>query len=117
MRALRIAAPGLAAFAGALVAPVATAVAVSMLASGVAATFGWLWWRRATPLAAGLALGWGGVGALVAGPVLGAGVAAGGLALVALAALLHLRIIARAGAARVAGTGMAALAAVWSALL
>jgi hypothetical protein len=46
--------------------------AVAAMAALIAATFLWLWWVRATPLALGMALSWWGV-ALVAAASAGAG--------------------------------------------
>ena len=88
--------------------PRAASVAVSFLASGIAATFAWLWWRRATPLAAGLALAWGGLAMLVLGTWAGPMVTGTGLALTLIGARLHLGVIAQAGAGRIAVAGMVA---------
>jgi hypothetical protein len=50
--------------------PVSTAVAgyaaVAAMAVLIAATFLWLWWVRATPLALGMALSWSGVALIAA---------------------------------------------------
>lgn len=93
------------------IAPHAAAAAAAVLSAGIASTFAWLWWRRATPLAAGLSLSWAGLSlvsfdAVTALVPLGIGVVpllGGGL--------LHLGVIRRAGATRVALVGMIAAAA------
>jgi hypothetical protein len=71
--------------------------AVAAMAALIAATFLWLWWVRATPLALGMALSWAGVALVAADRAAGAGAA---LPLVALpflgvGAALHFAVMRR----------------------
>ena len=108
MRRLTFAATALASAALSVRHPAIAAAAVALLSAGIACTFGWLWWRRATPLAAGLALTWGGLAAIVTGTWSGPAATTAGVALALLGARLHLGVITGAGAARIAVAGMMA---------
>lgn len=71
--------------------------AVAAMAALIAATFLWLWWVRATPLALGMALSWSGVALVAADRAAGGGAA---LPLVALpflgvGAALHFAVMRR----------------------
>jgi hypothetical protein len=71
--------------------------AVAAMAALIAATFLWLWWVRATPLALGMALSWSGVALVAADRAAGAGAV---LPLVALpflgvGAALHFAVMRR----------------------
>ena len=116
MRRIAFAATACASAALSMRHPALAAAAVALLSAGIAGTFGWLWWRRATPLAAGLALGWGGLAAIVAGTWSGPAATAVGLALALTGVRLHLGVIAGAGAVRIVVAAMLA-ALVGAALL
>ena len=117
MRRIAFAATACASAALSMRHPALAAAAVALLSAGIAGTFGWLWWRRATPLAAGLALAWGGLAAIVAGAWAGPWATAAGLALALIGARLHLGVIAGAGAARIAVAAMLAALAGAASLL
>ena len=97
--------------------PTVAALFMAVLGSGIATTFAWLWWRRATPLAAGLAGGWLGAVLLCLSTDGGTGRPVAGIALCLAAASGHLRIIARVGALRIAAAGMAAGGVGWALLV
>jgi hypothetical protein len=96
--------------------------AVAAMAGLIAATFLWLWWVRATPLALGMALSWSGV-ALVAGDLAaGAGALFPLLALplLGVGAALHFAVMRRSmglPAAAVGGGATLIAAAALAALL
>jgi hypothetical protein len=85
------------ALAVAALGPTATAAAgfaaVAAMAGLIAATFLWLWWVRATPLALGMALSWAGVAlvAAVSGPTL----PLAALPLLTVGAVLHFAVMRR----------------------
>jgi hypothetical protein len=85
------------ALAVATVGPAATAAAgfaaVAAMAGMIAATFLWLWWVRATPLALGMALSWAGVAVVtaVSGPTL----PLAALPLLTAGAVLHFAVMRR----------------------
>ena len=84
------------------------ATIVALLSIGIATTFAWLWWRRATPLAAGLAFAWAGIGVVMAGTPGNAEVASLGVSLVLFGAVLHCGVIHTTGASRILFGGILA---------
>ena len=94
--------------------PAISAFVLALMSSGIAATFAWLWYRRATPLAGGLAIGWGGVAALALASGGQGPLGMAGLILGLVAAGVHLGVIVRVGALRVAAAGMAAALLGWT---
>ena len=88
--------------------------AVAAMAALIAATFLWLWWVRATPLALGMALSWSGVALVLAGLAMDAGAALPLLALpfLGVGAALHFAVMRRSmGLPRGAAAVPAALVA------
>ena len=90
------------------IAPYAAAAAAAVLSAGIASTFAWLWWRRATPLAAGLSLSWAGASLIALDAATDLVPLAIGVVPLIGGGLLQLGVIDRAGATRVALFGMAA---------
>ena len=81
---------------------------LGLAAAGLGTTFGWLWWRRATPLAAGLALSWAGIALLLAASLSGREMTGNaGMAALLIGATLHLGVVIGVGASRIAGAGAA----------
>jgi hypothetical protein len=71
--------------------------AVAAMAALIAATFLWLWWVRATPLALGMALSWSGVALVAADLAGGAGAVVPLIALpfLGVGAALHFAVMRR----------------------